>query len=222
MMIGEEIKATVFRDTRNFYTRVPEGSVADQLITFARKHAGKSILDLGCATGNYAKRLMELGYDVQGADINPEYVRIAAERGVRAHLAGATLPFADASFDTVVMFEVLEHLTDPDSVLREARRVARKNLVVTTPNCHHVGDLQRMGLLFEHFADLDHRNFFTPATLNALLLRHFRSTHIEEGDGINPLALMPWKTMRLLGLGLTRFGLIRPRFHFRLFAVADV
>jgi 2-polyprenyl-3-methyl-5-hydroxy-6-metoxy-1,4-benzoquinol methylase len=222
-MIGEDIRKSVFRDTKTFYDRVPIDQVARQLIVFARKHAGKEILDLGCAVGNYSRRLAALGYRVKGADINPEYIRIARERGVDAYLVeGGALPFPDRSFDSVVLFEVLEHLPDPDGVLREAKRVARKNVILTTPNSERTADLQRAGLLYEHFADLDHRNFFTPATLEALLEKHFRKVRVRQGDGINPLALLPWKPLRVLGAGLTHLGLLKPRFYFRLFAVADV
>jgi ubiquinone/menaquinone biosynthesis C-methylase UbiE len=222
-MIGEEIRSSVFRDTKTFYDRVPVDQVSRQLIVFARKHAGREILDLGCAVGNYSRRLSSLGYQVKGADINPEYIRIARERGVDAHLVqGDALPFPDRSFDSVVLFEVLEHLPDPDTVLMEARRVARKNVILTTPNSEKIADLQRAGLLYEHVADLDHRNFFTPATLESLLQKHFRRVRVRRGDGINPLALMPWKPVRVLGAGLTRLGLLKPRFYFRLYAVVDV
>jgi len=222
-MIGEDIRAQVFRDTKTFYDHVPIDQVARQLISFARKHAGKEILDLGCAVGNYSRRLATLGFRVKAADVNPEYVRIARERGVDAYVVeGDMLPFPDKSFDSVLLFEVLEHLSDPDRVLREARRVARTNVILTTPNSEGVTELQRMGLLYEHFGDLDHRNFFTPDTLKELLEKHFARISVRKGDGINPLALMPWKPVRLFGAALTRLGLLRPRFCFRLFAVADV
>jgi 2-polyprenyl-3-methyl-5-hydroxy-6-metoxy-1,4-benzoquinol methylase len=222
-MIGEDIRSNVFRDTKTFYDRVPIDQVARQLISFARKHAGSEILDLGCAVGNYSRRLASLGYKVKGADINHEYIRIARERGVDAYvIEGGRLPFEDKAFDSVLLFEVLEHLPDPDSVLREAKRVARKNVILTTPNSEGVTELQRMGLLFEHFGDLDHRNFFTPQSMASLLEKHFPRVQVKRGDGINPLALMPWKPVRVLGAGLTRLGLLRPRFYFRLFAVADV
>lgn len=222
-MIGEDIRANVFRDTKTFYDHVPIDQVARQLITFARKHAGTEILDLGCAVGNYSRRLTSLGYKVKGADINADYIRIARARGVDAHLIeGETLPFPDKSFDSVLLFEVLEHLPEPGSVLREARRVARKNVILTTPNSEGITELQRMGLLFEHFGDLDHRNFFTPESMRTLLEKHFPRVQVKRGDGINPLALMPWKPVRVLGAGLTRLGLLKPRFYFRLFAVAEV
>ncbi len=221
-MIGEEIRASVFRDTRNYYEQVPADRVARTLLAFAKKHAGREVLDLGCATGNYSLALASMGYRVKGADVNPRYVEIARGRGVDAYLTNGRLPFADRAFDTVILFEVLEHLQDPDPVIGEARRVARTNVLFTTPNSGGIAELQRNGLLFEHFADLDHKNFFTSETLRTLLERHFERVNVEEGDGINPFALAPWRAVRFAGAGLVKLKLLSPKFYFRLFAVAEL
>ncbi|MGA9117668.1 MAG: class I SAM-dependent methyltransferase [Bacteroidota bacterium] len=220
-MIGGEIRARVFRDTKEFYATFPPASVAHSLIRFVRTHAGMKILDLGCATGNYCVHLSLRGYTMTGADIHPGYVQAARTRGVDAHLVGeGPLPFADRSFDSVLLFEVLEHLENPDALLAEARRVTRRNVLVTVPHCGGMEELQRQGLLFEHVADLDHRNFFTAETLRALLLRHFPHVQVRPGDGINPVALFRNRAIRLAGRLLVRLGLLRPAYYFRLFAVA--
>lgn len=221
-MIGDDIRARVFRDTKGFYTSVPSDLIARQLIRFTRRHAGKEILDLGCATGNYSRRLSSLGYSVKGADVNPAYVEIARSRGVDAFLVKDRLPFSDRSFDTVILFEVLEHLGDPLPVLLEARRVARKNVLITTPNSGGVDELRQHGLLFEHFADLDHKNFFTKETLQNLLVPHFLRVSVRTGDSINPLALFPFRSLRFMGRAAARLKLLPAQFHFRLFAVAEV
>ncbi|MGB7470323.1 MAG: class I SAM-dependent methyltransferase, partial [Candidatus Acidiferrum sp.] len=54
---------------------------------------------------------------------------------VRADLR-APLPFPDGDFDHVVMLAVLEHLTEPEKVLREAHRViaAEGSLILTWPS----------------------------------------------------------------------------------------
>jgi SAM-dependent methyltransferase len=57
------------------------------------------------------------------------------ERGARTASAGPTLPFADASFDAALAFEVLEHVEEDRSLLDEIARVTRPGavLVLSTP-----------------------------------------------------------------------------------------
>jgi SAM-dependent methyltransferase len=221
-VIGEEIRASVFRDTTKLYLDYPAHIVAPPLIRFVRKYATGRILDLGCATGNYCTHLKGLGYDIAGADVQPEYVRIAKSRGVEAYLIENGVPLPDGSFDTVLLFEVLEHLTDPVAVLKEARRLARRRVLMTTPNSGGIDALRAQGLLFEHFADMDHRNFFTEGSLDSLLRGVFPTVRVWQGNGINPLGLMPLAPIRFAGKVAARLHLIPPAFYFRLYAVADL
>lgn len=221
-MIGHDIRERVFRDTRNFYAAYPPDVVSRTHLRFIRRYAGASILDLGCATGNYCTHLSSLGYTMTGADVNPEYVRIARERGVDARLIEDHVPCGDATCDTVLLSEVLEHVEDPRGVLAEARRIARKNVLITTPHSGDIALLQQQGLLYEHFADLDHRNFFTVSSLDELLRGTFPRVRVWKGNGINPLGLFPGAPLRLLGKVLGRLRIIPPAFHYRLYAVAEV
>ncbi len=221
-MIGGEIRQSVFRDTKHLYATYPADIVARPLIAFTKKYAGRTILDLGCATGNYCVHLSKLGYTMVGADINPEYVRIARERGVDARVIGDRVPCEDASCDTVLLSEVLEHVEHPEPLLAEARRIARMNVLITTPHSGDIALLQRQGLLYEHFADLDHRNFFTQESLEHLLRGTFPRVRVWKGNGMNPMALFPGAPLRLLGKVLGRLRIIPPGFYFRLYAVAEV
>ena len=94
--------------------------------------AGKDVLDLGCAGGFMAEALDARGARVTGIDPAAEAITAA-----RAHAAqegrtitydvgvGEALPYADASFDSVVCVDVLEHVQDLTRVLAEVTRVLR-------------------------------------------------------------------------------------------------
>jgi SAM-dependent methyltransferase len=81
----------------------------------------RTILELGCGTGNDAARLADAGYSVTAADLSGEAVEQArakfgqAVRFVVADIA-QRLPFADGSFDAV-MSNVAMHMF-PDDVTR--------------------------------------------------------------------------------------------------------
>lgn len=48
----------------------------------------------------------------------------------------AAIPVADKSYDVVNLGELLEHVPDPQAVLKEAVRIARKKVLITCPNEH--------------------------------------------------------------------------------------
>ena len=84
-----------------------------------REAGARTILELGCGTGNDAARLADEGYSVTGADLSREAIEHARARyGAIATFLTADiterLPFADAGFDAV-MSNVAMHMF-PDSV----------------------------------------------------------------------------------------------------------
>ncbi len=53
-----------------------------------------------------------------GIDVNSEYIAKAKKNGVKAYVMnGNSLSFKDNSFDTVLLFEVLEHVECPDIIV---------------------------------------------------------------------------------------------------------
>ena len=206
------------RDTRTWYRDAdPMGQVDRALVDFVAEHAGRSVLDLGCGLGGYSRALAERGFEVRALDVEPDYVERARSIGVHAELYdGETLPLEDGSVDTVILLEVLEHLEDPARLLREARRVARAGVLVTTPNCTQ--DFGEVPVEFSHMLDVDHRQFFTEGSLKRLLDDTFGSSVVEQTAPIDRhLAgvVLP-QPLRAVHRWLDSAGVVRPRFFFRL------
>jgi SAM-dependent methyltransferase len=88
---------------------------------FAR---GDKLLDVGCGSAWLAEHFD----DYTGVDASPDAAAKAAQKGRRVIGVDANepLPFDDATFDAVVMKDVLEHLTDPVAAVLETRRVLRR------------------------------------------------------------------------------------------------
>ncbi len=109
---------------------------------FSLQFAGsRKVLDLGCGTGYGARLMAETASEVIAADVSPEAIHYARENFSAAHLhymlTDAThLSFASNSFDVVLCFEVIEHLTRQESLLKEIQRVLKSDgiLIVSTPN----------------------------------------------------------------------------------------
>ena len=91
------------------------------------------VLDVGCGSGRWARRLESLGYRVTGTDIWPEPPEGLTEESYVMGTAEA-LPWPDASCDVLTMLDTLEHVDDLMAV-RESRRVLRPEgvLLVSVP-----------------------------------------------------------------------------------------
>jgi SAM-dependent methyltransferase len=97
----------------------------------------KRVLDIGCGVGAFVRRLREFTPSVHGVDIDGERVTEGGREVANLALAvGEHLPFADGTYDVVLLHEVLEHVTDDVETLREARRVLAPGgrVVVFCPN----------------------------------------------------------------------------------------
>ncbi|MDE0881963.1 MAG: class I SAM-dependent methyltransferase [Myxococcota bacterium] len=218
-MIGNEIRAKVFRDTTGYYLDAQVGGeAASSLVAFARRHIGKEVLDYGCATGSYGLALQGEGFSACGADINPEYVAMANERGLTTYLCQPGLPLEDNCVDSVLLFEVLEHAENPAELLAEAARVARTNVLVTVPNCAALEALQAGGVIYEHFSDLDHRQFFTTDTLAETMRPFFSEVVVTPGDAVDALCLLERNLASVIPRAMRKFGLLKSRYFRRLFA----
>jgi SAM-dependent methyltransferase len=96
----------------------------------------RTMLDVGCAEGFFMDAVRQrFGAETWGVDISDAAVRRArANFGFNVAAADATaLPFADDTFDVVLATETIEHVLDPDKMVAEMKRVARRHVVVTTP-----------------------------------------------------------------------------------------
>ncbi|HUQ92070.1 MAG TPA: methyltransferase domain-containing protein [Bryobacteraceae bacterium] len=102
---------------------------------------GKRVLDIACGTGYGSSELAKVAGAVTGVDISSEAIAYAQQHFRHPNLDFYTapaevLPFADRTFDLIVAFEVIEHLTDSRILLTEARRLLTPTgqFIVSTPN----------------------------------------------------------------------------------------
>jgi predicted SAM-dependent methyltransferase len=145
-----------------------------------------STLDVGCANGDSTaimKRhnpsldltgleLTDWGYE-EAIKNHPELRFIQGD--------AKKLPFPDQSFDTVVLDHIIEHFRDPVPLILEARRVARKRVVI--------------GIPIMHLNDPDHKIAWRLDDFRNLLFGFFPRFHfrgMREPDGIEVSNTEQW------------------------------
>src|SRR5512142_815202 len=100
---------------------------------------GARILDVGCGIGAYLDKFRALTAEPFGVDIDGEKLdRAHHEKGLRtvAVSASEALPFPNATFDAVLLHEVIEHVSDDRQTIREAHRVVKSGgtVFIFAPN----------------------------------------------------------------------------------------
>ncbi|RLB42016.1 MAG: hypothetical protein DRH12_06695 [Deltaproteobacteria bacterium] len=114
--------------------RAVEAALERLIVSLMDLQPGLRVLDIGCGSGNHLLLLNRLGLDVSGVDASPYMIQEARERlGHRCDLRTCNaedLPFDDNEFDMVFMINTLEFVKDPLQVLREAGRVASRQVFI--------------------------------------------------------------------------------------------
>jgi len=101
----------------------------------------KTVLDVGAGTGRGVRHFIDKlpGTTVRGLEPVAERIQQAVQRkGVPENVivqgVGQSLPFDDRSFDAVYAFGMIHHLPNPNEVVREMIRVARKMVIIADGN----------------------------------------------------------------------------------------
>ena len=180
---GERVAVEDYRET-------PEQYLIYLFHTFSYRFAERytkdsEVLDYGCGSGYGAASAAANAAGVVGVDVSPTAVDHARAQfgapGLEFELVEAErpLPFPDCSFDTVLSFQVIEHVRDPAAYLSEACRVLRPggHLVLTTPN-------RRTRLLpGQRPWNRWHLTEYSERTLRRLLAPHFEAVELLGMSG---------------------------------------
>lgn len=136
---------------------------------------GQDILDAGCGEGITLDKLTSQfsGRRIVGIDTELENIEICRRHKLPVQEGSLyALPFADASFDTVLFSEVIEHLEAPEKALSEIYRVLRPSgrVIVIFPN-DRTCMLARiaMGMIREALYDSGHVRQWTPRQIRKSL-----------------------------------------------------
>lgn len=142
----------------------------------------ESILDIGCGPGHVSEvfRLAGRKNEYLGVDNDPDTIELAKSLfpQVKFECQDANfLPYPDQSFDSCILFTVVEMMFDFRKAVEEAVRVAKKRVIITTfvpltegpdVNAHTVNNLSDYVVNINEKRFLDHINLFGKVTSGTL------------------------------------------------------
>lgn len=137
------------------------------------------MLDIGCAYGYFLKLCDEVECETYGVDISENAIQ-QAQKETKAvlfiHDVNNGLSMFPKDFlNLITMFDVIEHLNSPFTILKEISRKLKVGgkLIITTPNANALERLLKKVLNREKnwhgFKDKTHQHLFTPLTLRFIV-----------------------------------------------------
>ncbi len=173
-MLTEDLK-TAYQD---FYTNndvvwrmLGAKYKASNIVEVCQSINPKKVLEVGAGDGSILHYLdkWKFGEELYALEIAQSGVDKIKERKLNRLkevniFDGYSIPYADDSFDLIILAHVLEHVEHERVLIRELKRVA-KHIVIEVPKDYRFGVDKRM----KHFLDYGHINMYTPTLLRFLL-----------------------------------------------------
>lgn len=188
MTTPEELQRRYYADTASSYEAMRGGEEAsvervfDYIAAFLGMLGASSVLDVGAGTGRALRYLhrSDPTLTLRGVEPVPELVEQASDEiaAFIEHGRGEQLPFPDDSFDAVIEVGVLHHIRDPEPVIREMMRVARRGVFLADANRFGQGPYA------SRLAKLALTRLGLWPTVDRLKTRG-RGYRVSEGDGIS-------------------------------------
>lgn len=164
------------------YTEFNQRPFEAHRMVFDLIETGSYVLDLGCATGYFAKELQKKACKVVGVDVEKSALKIAkqyCDKVIESDFEKINeVPIPKKSFDYILLLDVLEHLKKGEELLASIHQYLKPGgqLILSTPNIAHLS--VRFNLLCGNFdyADLGimdrtHVHFYTKKTLVDVLIK---------------------------------------------------
>lgn len=169
--------------------------------TLSRVREGERILEVGCSNGALTEHLKARGCRVVGIEVRPaaaEKARAFCEEVAVGDVERMPLPWAPASFDAILLLDVLEHLVDPVAATKRLLHflVPGGRVLIALPNVAHWQvrfrllrgrfDYEESGIL-----DRTHLHLYTIKTARALLAQ--AGLRVVEEDIVPDVPFLRYK-----------------------------
>ncbi len=164
--------------------------------------SGAAIADVGCGGGIFSEALARNGARVTGIDATRELIDVACEHALQSAIEidyrlGTSSELAAsnaAGFDAVVCMELIEHVPDPDALLRDCARLLKPNGLLIVSTLNRTPEAYALGIVAAEYAfsllprgTHDYANFIKPSELARSARRYGLALEDVSGMAYNPL-----------------------------------
>lgn len=155
--------------------------------------SGDRVLDVGCGFGALGRALMDHPQSPEGLEVTGlERAKRGGEAIPVEAYDGVKFPFEDDTYDAVILADVLHHEQDPDRLLSEASRVARRLVIIKDHKPDGVFAQRRISLM-DWAANTA---YGVPCLYRYNTLAQWRESHARQGLSVvcehEKMRLYPW------------------------------
>ncbi|MFX0166729.1 MAG: class I SAM-dependent methyltransferase [Candidatus Hodarchaeota archaeon] len=151
--MGKYNKSISYEKISQIYdiSRASNSETVEKLIKLLHIDQNSIILDMGSGTGNYTAALQQITQFIIGIDISIDMIKQAHMKYPMLNFIYGNiknLPFNSETFDGIFAIQVLHHVKNKNSFLREAYRILRKEAYIAIHSCSHT---QMRAFWFYHY-----------------------------------------------------------------------
>jgi 2-polyprenyl-3-methyl-5-hydroxy-6-metoxy-1,4-benzoquinol methylase len=99
---------------------------------------GEKILEIGCGTGGFLKKIMEKGFRATGLELNQNSLKIGQEKNldILAESAEEHAKKFEGYYDVICSFQVLEHVAEAGNMIKNSLKLLRSGgkIIISVPN----------------------------------------------------------------------------------------
>lgn len=170
------------------------------MLVYERIAPESNVLDIGCATGYFAKELDKKNCRVWGMDSDKIALKQAIKYCRKTFFCDLekikSIPFG-MKFDYILLLDVIEHLINPTNILALSQKYLEKDgrIIISTPNIAFISI--RLALFFGRFRyrnlgimDEKHIHFYTKSTFTGLLQKSgLNIERIDAASGFSQITI---------------------------------
>jgi len=159
-----------FTDSLSPVTRLRYERLLD---IFDRYRKNNAIIDVGCGAGHFMLSASERGWRADGTEISDEAIELSVKKEqkvIRGDIA--SLVIEKHRYDIATLFELMEHASDPEGIVKKIAYIVRPGglVYITTPNYNSIARIllgRRWGIFHK-----EHIFYFTAENLMSLLNKY--------------------------------------------------